>query len=248
MTTSYRIGNPREHRIGALAVAMLHSVYFSTSDPPVPPPPGRREQRKAETRQAISDVATRLIIERGFEAVSMSEIADAAGVSRKTVFNYFASKEQLVFDRDEEARQLLREGMAARTSMTPLAAFQGLVRELLDTGHPLLRINAGAASFWKTVAQSAVLVAHARQLQALLTDDLAQLMAESAGRPVGDADARLGATMLMASMVAAYEHGLRVLPCGGDPRQAMLPLIVRGATGVLVALAGTPYTDPSARP
>lgn len=227
---------------------MLHSVYFSTSDPPMPPPPGRREQRKAETRQAISDVATRLIIERGFEAVSMSEIADAAGVSRKTVFNYFASKEQLVFDRDEEARQLLREGMAARTSMTPLAAFQGLVRELLDTGHPLLRINAGAASFWKTVAQSAVLVAHARQLQALLTDDLAQLMAESAGRPVGDADARLGATMLMASMVAAYEQGLRVLPCGGDPRQAMLPLIVRGATGTLVALAGTPYTDPSARP
>ena len=214
----------------------------------MPPPPGRREQRKAETRQTISDVATRLIIERGFEAVSMSEIADAAGVSRKTVFNYFASKEQLVFDRDEEARQLLREGMAARTSMTPLAAFQGLVRELLDTGHPLLRINAGAASFWKTVAQSAVLVAHARQLQALLTDDLAQLMAESAGRPVGDADARLGATMLMASMVAAYEQGLRALSFGGDPRQAMVPLIVRGATGVLVALAGTPYTDPSARP
>jgi len=214
----------------------------------MPPPPGRREQRKAETRQTISDVATRLIIERGFEAVSMSEIADAAGVSRKTVFNYFASKEQLVFDRDEEARQLLREGMAARTSMTPLAAFQGLVRELLDTGHPLLRISAGAASFWKTVAQSPVLVAHARQLQALLTDDLAQLMAESAGRPVGDADARLGATMLMASMVAAYEQGLRALSFGGDPRQAMVPLIVRGATGTLVALAGTPYTDPSARP
>lgn len=73
-------------------------------------------------------------------------------------------------------------------------------------------------------------------------------MAESARRPVGDADARLGATMLMASMVAAYEQGLRALSFGGDPRQAMVPLIVRGATGVLVALAGTPYTDPSARP
>ena len=49
------------------------------------PPRGRREQRKTETRQTISDVATELIIRRGFEAVSMSEIANAAGVSRKTV-------------------------------------------------------------------------------------------------------------------------------------------------------------------
>lgn len=212
------------------------------------PPPGRREQRKAETRQTISDVATGLIIARGFEAVSMAEIAEAAGVSRKTVFNYFASKEDLVFDRDEEARALLREGMAARREMTPLAAFQSLVRELLDSGHPLLRINPGAAAFWSTVADSPVLVAHARRLQAQLTDDLAQWMAEAIGRPADDAEARLGAAMLVASMVAAYEKGLASQALGKDPREAMVQMIVRGATGVLVALAGTPYTDPGAHP
>lgn len=212
------------------------------------PPPGRREQRKAETRQVISDVATGLIIARGFEAVSMSDIAEAAGVSRKTVFNYFASKEDLVFDRDEEARALLRDGMAERSSMTPLAAFQSLLRSLLHSGHPLLRINAGAAAFWATVADSPVLVAHARRLQAQLTDDLAQLMATAAGRPPQDAEARLGAAMLLASVVAAYERGLARQALGEDPREAMLQLIVRGATGVLVALAGTPYTDPGARP
>ena len=212
------------------------------------PPPGRREQRKAVTRQTISDVATELIIRRGFEAVSMSEIAEAAGVSRKTVFNYFASKEDLVFDRDEEARALLRDGMLARNDMAPLGAFQSLVRQLLDSGHPLLRINAGAAAFWATVADSPVLVAHARRLQAQLTNDLAQLMADAAGRPVDDAEARLGAGMLMASMVAAYEKGLASQRHGEDPREAMLQLIVRGATGVLVALAGTPYTDPALRP
>lgn len=212
------------------------------------PSPGRREQRKAETRQAISDVATELIIRRGFEAVSMSEIAEAAGVSRKTVFNYFASKEDLVFDRDEEARALLRDGMLARNDMAPLGAFQSLVRQLLDSGHPLLRINAGAAAFWATVADSPVLVAHARRLQAQLTNDLAQLMADAAGRPVDDAEARLGAGMLMALMVAAYEKGLASQRHGEDPREAMLQLIVRGATGVLVALAGTPYTDPALRP
>ncbi|PWQ87913.1 TetR family transcriptional regulator [Stenotrophomonas maltophilia] len=212
------------------------------------PLPGRREQRKAKTRQAISDVATELIIRRGFEAVSMSEIAEAAGVSRKTVFNYFASKEDLVFDRDEEARTLLREGMMARSGMTPLMAFQSTVRELLEAGHPLLRINAGAAAFWGTVAESPVLVAHARRLQAQLTDDLAQLMADAVGRPGHDAEARLGAAMLLASMVAAYEKGLASQLQGEDPREAMLQLIVRGATGVLVALAGTPYTDAGARP
>ncbi|HDS1300417.1 MULTISPECIES: TetR/AcrR family transcriptional regulator [Stenotrophomonas] len=212
------------------------------------PLPGRRDQRKAETRQAISDVATGLIIARGFEAVSMSEIAEAAGVSRKTVFNYFASKEDLVFDRDEEARALLREGMAARTGMTPLAAFQSLVRELLEAAHPLLRINAGAAAFWATVADSPVLTAHARRLQAQLTDDLAKWMAEAIGRAESDAEARLGAAMLLASVVAAYEKGLASQLQGEDPRQAMLQLIVRGGTGVLVALAGTPYTDPGARP
>lgn len=211
-------------------------------------PPGRRERRKAETRLAISNVATRLIIERGFENVSMAEIAEAAAVSRKTVFNYFSSKEALVFDRDEEARQLLRDGMTARTQMTPLAAFHALMRELLDGAHPLLRINAGAAAFWQTVAASPVLVAHARHLQALLVDDLAALMAASAGRGADDPEARLGASLLMATMLAAYEHGLRQRALGGDPAEAMREVFVRGCTGVLVALAGTPYTDPGARP
>ncbi|WP_313141365.1 TetR/AcrR family transcriptional regulator [Stenotrophomonas sp.] len=212
------------------------------------PPAGRREQRKTETRQAISDVATRLIIERGFEAVSMAEIADAAGVSRKTVFNYFASKEHLVFDRDEEARQLLREGMHAHAGLTPLAAFNTLLRELLHSGHPLLRIHPGAAAFWATVADSPVLADHGRRLQAQLTDDLALLMATAAGRAPDDAEARLGAGMLMGLVVAAYQRGLQALAGNEEPREAMLQMIVRGTTGVLVALAGTPYTAPALPP
>jgi len=49
-------------------------------------------------------------------------------------------------------------------------------------------------------------------------------------------------------MVTAYGKGLASQLLGEDPREAMVQLIVRGATGVLVALAGTPYTDPGARP
>lgn len=70
-------------------------------------PLGRRERKKAATRKAISDVATRMFLERGFDAVSIREVADAADVSPTTVFAYFPQKEALVFDEDDEQRERL---------------------------------------------------------------------------------------------------------------------------------------------
>jgi AcrR family transcriptional regulator len=64
---------------------------------------GLRERKKQETREQIARVAMTLFLERGFEAVTVAEVADAAGVSEKTVFNYFPAKEDLVFP-DGEAR------------------------------------------------------------------------------------------------------------------------------------------------
>lgn len=63
---------------------------------------GLRESKKARTRLAISDVATRLFEAHGFEQVTLAQIAAAADVSVKTVFNYFPSKEDLFFDRADE--------------------------------------------------------------------------------------------------------------------------------------------------
>ncbi len=73
----------------------------STATAP-PPPAGLRERKKAQTRQHISDVATGLFLARGFDAVTMADIAGAADVSVKTIFNYFGSKEDLLFDRQDE--------------------------------------------------------------------------------------------------------------------------------------------------
>ncbi|MEU9397013.1 helix-turn-helix domain-containing protein [Streptomyces sp. NPDC048324] len=78
-------------------------------DSPAPVAPlGRRERKKAATRQAIADAALHLFLERGYDDVSIREIADAADVSTTTLFKHFPGKEALVFDRQDEmkARQL----------------------------------------------------------------------------------------------------------------------------------------------
>lgn len=64
-------------------------------------PLGRRERKKAATRKHISDIATQMFLERGFDNVSVREIADEVDVSPTTVFAYFPQKEALVFDEDE---------------------------------------------------------------------------------------------------------------------------------------------------
>jgi AcrR family transcriptional regulator len=79
---------------------------------------GLREANKARTRLAISDMATRLIVERGFENVTVAEIAEAARVSVKTVFNYFSSKEELFFDRADDVRDALLDAMRTRPEGT----------------------------------------------------------------------------------------------------------------------------------
>ncbi|MEV4077439.1 TetR/AcrR family transcriptional regulator [Nonomuraea fuscirosea] len=68
---------------------------------------GRRERKKAATRAAILDAATALFLERGFDGVSVREIADQADVSPKTVFTHFPQKEALVFGDEDERHERL---------------------------------------------------------------------------------------------------------------------------------------------
>ncbi len=81
----------------------------------IPLHPGLRERQKAARRRAISDAATALFMERGFEAVTIAEVAEAAGVSIKTIFNYFGSKEELFLDREAEARAATLSAIADRS-------------------------------------------------------------------------------------------------------------------------------------
>jgi AcrR family transcriptional regulator len=97
---------------------------------------GLRERKKAAARQAMSDAATRLFEQRGFERVTLSEIAAAADVSVKTIFNYFGSKEDLFFDAEPQALENLLAALRDRLDESPTRA----VRRLLLDG-PMLDVN-----------------------------------------------------------------------------------------------------------
>ena len=109
---------------------------------------GFRGRKKLATRRALSDMATRLFIERGFDNVTVAEIAEAANVAKMTVFNYFPRKEDLFFDREDEGREMLRDALAQRSSHEPItAAVQNLVHRLVKQKHPFTKLPAGTAGF-----------------------------------------------------------------------------------------------------
>ncbi len=91
---------------------------------------GLRERKKRLMRKQLSDTATAMFLERGFDAVRVAEVAEACGVSEKTVFNYFPVKEALVMDRLEATLAALRTGLADAALSPVQAALLILDREL----------------------------------------------------------------------------------------------------------------------
>ena len=84
-------------------------------------PPGRRERKKAATRAAILEAARELFLERGFDQVSVREVAERADVTPKTVFAHFSRKEALVFSDEEERRDRLVAAVAGRAPGTSIS-------------------------------------------------------------------------------------------------------------------------------
>lgn len=86
------------------------------------PAPGRRERKKAATRALILDAATTLFLERGFDAVTVREIADAADVTPKTVFTHFPQKEALLFSEEDQQHARLVAAVHDREPGTTVSA------------------------------------------------------------------------------------------------------------------------------
>jgi AcrR family transcriptional regulator len=135
------------------------------------------ERGGPQTRARIREVANRLFIERGYDAVTVAEVAREAGVSSVTVFNHFPRKEDLFLDRTSDAIDLLRSAVRDRASGTDvLASLREESGRLFNARHPLSGVDERSASFFRTVAQSPALVARAREivaeLQGILTEEL----------------------------------------------------------------------------
>ena len=85
----------------------------ATSGPAVASP-GLRVRKRQQTRERLTRAAMALFLERGFDATTLDDIAAAADVSRRSIFHYFASKEDVVFARQEEILTALIAAVAAR--------------------------------------------------------------------------------------------------------------------------------------
>ncbi|MFE0462925.1 TetR/AcrR family transcriptional regulator [Kitasatospora sp. NPDC058965] len=109
-------------------------------------PPGRRERKKAETRQKIADTALRLFLERGYDTVGIRDVAAEADVAVTTVFAHFASKEALVFEQDQDFEERLSRAVTGRAPDEPLIPalhreIQALVRHCTaDSAAPVWRM------------------------------------------------------------------------------------------------------------
>ncbi|GIE89623.1 TetR/AcrR family transcriptional regulator [Actinoplanes regularis] len=172
---------------------------------------GLRERKKQETRQRLADLATAMFIERGFDNVSVAEVAEAAGVSKVTVFNYFPRKEDLFFDRTPEFAELLTSAVRSRDAeTTPLAAIRELVLGLFDARHPMAGFAEAAPLFWNVVLNSPALRARAREAVEELEALMATLFTEAYGAPA----ARLTAALTVAAWRTAYLTGVRRVMAG----------------------------------
>lgn len=167
------------------------------------------------TRRKISDVATTLFLDRGFDTVTVADVAREAGVSSVTVFKHFPRKEDLLFDREEDAVEILRTAVRDRPDgVDVLASLRDVAFRLLDDRHALSGVKEGSIPFFQTVAASPALIARAREIAA----ELEQALADEVARDAEFADeAPLFAALVIAGYATVLTGTARRVIAEGSP-------------------------------
>jgi AcrR family transcriptional regulator len=179
---------------------------------------GLRERKKRRTRAAIAEAAMDLFARRGFDAVTVADVADAAEVSEKTVFNYFPSKEDLVFQTGVERRAALLEAVRSRPAgASVVAPFRQLTAALLDQVEqgPVERIVGTPRLVMESKALRDRLFLGWEQEAAALTPAIA----EAAGEPEDSIAAASVARTLAWTHRLVFRAAVRRLMAGEDRRE-----------------------------
>jgi AcrR family transcriptional regulator len=181
--------------------------------------PRTGERGGPQTRGRIAAVAARLFLERGFDAVTVAEVARAAGVSSVTVFNHFPRKEDLYLDRAVDAVELLRAAVRDRAAdVDVVASLRETTLRLVAERHPLSGVDERSVPFFRTVAASPALVGRAREIAA----DLERTLAEELDRdPAFRGDAALLAAFFLAGYATVLVATARRM-IAGEPPSALL--------------------------
>lgn len=176
--------------------------------------PGLRERKKQATRELISSVATGLFIQRGFEEVTVAEIAEAAGVSKMTVFNYFPRKEDLFLDRHaDRLAELISVVRSRPTGVSAASALRAHQHSLLAAGHPLSGAIAGGPGFWWVLTSSPALMARWYEQEREIASAFTEVFVEETGDVFRS---RMVAGLLTTAIATVFSHAMGRIVAGED--------------------------------
>jgi AcrR family transcriptional regulator len=173
---------------------------------------GLRERKKRLLRQRISDTATTLFFERGFDDVKVSEIADACDVSEKTVFNYFPTKESLLFDREDDQARLIAEALRDRGDGVSLvdaivAVLEADLEVVIDrwsSSDEPDEVASRIRRFGELIDETPALQTAFHGMCERLAQVAAQMLAERAGVDPDDPEPQLAASVVLALWMAQH--------------------------------------------
>jgi len=187
---------------------------------------GLRERRKQQTRQAISDTATAMFAARGFDQVTIAEVAEAAGVAKMTVTNYFARKEDLVFDRAEGIIRHLADVVATRApGESMLAAIRRDYAEAVARADVTLGLS--SPEFARMIVGSPALISRALEM----LDQREQALGDAIAAELGDDGSQprvVAALLASVHRVLSAEATQRSL--AGQPRAEICAWLAGAAT------------------
>ena len=175
---------------------------------------GLRERKKQATRRHIAEVAKTLFTARGFDAVTVADVAEAADVSKMTVFNYFPRKEDLFLDQHAyQVRDIERALTARAPGESLVAVLRRYQHQLLESHHDLSGATEGIAGCWEVISASPALLSRLHEQALELQAAIAEVLTAETGDPVMS---RLVAGQLAAAMAATFETALRRMVDGED--------------------------------